>query len=271
MRNFILRHVVGWILVAVALVAATWLIWERAGRRGATQQPRVFAATTNFVPYYVHQANYSRRTDGAVVLTSYETFARRSDGATFEKSETVSPEGKLVNSTRQFRLPGGLVIDTEDVAGLMTAMRLPNGEERRNAAQWDPAAQCAKTFGGGALPTWSKVTEEQILGFPAFKAVTDTYRARTTVWRARDLGCVILKGKMEFKDSSGQVTGWAEATADTVQPGEPPADLFALPLSLRNVAPSERAKGNPLNIGKQVPEGIQSQDDLFAKYRASLP
>ena len=271
MRNVIFRHIVGWTLVAVASVAATWLIWERAGRRGATQQPRVFAATTNFVPYYVHQANYSRRTDGAVVLTSYETFARRSDGATFEKSETVSPEGKLVNSTRQFRLPGGLVIDTEDVAGLMTAMRLPNGEERRNAAQWDPAAQCAKTFGGGALPTWSKVTEEQILGFLAFKAVTDTYRARTTVWRARDLGCVILKGKMEFKDSSGQVTGWAEATADTVQPGEPPADFFALPLSLRNVAPSERAKGNPLNIGKQVPEGIQSQDDLFAKYRASLP
>jgi hypothetical protein len=85
------------------------------------------------------------------------------------------------------------------------------------------------------------------------------------------MGCVILKGKMEFKDSSGQVTGWTEATAVTVQPGEPPAELFALPLTLRNVAPSERAKGNPLNIAKEVPEGIQSQDDLFAKYRAELP
>jgi hypothetical protein len=121
------------------------------------------------------------------------------------------------------------------------------------------------------LPAWSKVTEEQILGFPSFKAVTDNVRVRVTVWGARDLGCVILKGKMEFKDSSGQITGWAEATADTVQPGEPPADLFALPLTLRNVAPSERAKGNPLNVAKEVPQGMQSQDDLFAKYRASLP
>jgi hypothetical protein len=205
------------------------------------------------------------------MLTTYETFARRSDGAIFEKTETLTPEGKLVNSTRRFRLPGGLVIDTEDVAGLMTAMRLPNGEERRNAAQWDPAAQCAKTFGGGSLPVWSKVTEEQILGLPAFKALTDTYRARATVRRARDLGCVILKGKMEFKDSSGQVTVWNEATADIVQAGEPPADLFALPLTLRNVSPSERGKGNPLNIGKQVPEGIQIQDDLFTKYRTSPP
>jgi hypothetical protein len=271
MRNVTFRHIVGWMLVAVVSVAASWLIWERAGHRGATQQPRVFAATPDFVPYYVHQANYSHRTDGEVVLTTYETFARRSDGAIFEKTETVTPEGKLVNSTRRFSLPGGLVIDTEDVAGLMTAMRLPNGEERRNKAQWDPAAQCAKTFGGSSLPVWSKVTEEQVLGFPAFKAVTDTARVRTTVWRARDLGCVILKGKMEFKDSSGQVTGWSEATADTVQPGEPPADLFALPLTLRNVSPSERAKGNHLNIGKQVPEGIQTQDDLFTKYRASLP
>jgi hypothetical protein len=271
MRNVILRHSAGWMLLAVASASATWLIRERVGRRGTTQPPRVFAATTNFVPYYVHQVNYTHRADGSVVLTSHETFARRTDGATFEKSESLTPEGKLVNSTRQFRLPGGLAIDTEDIAGLMTAMRLPNGEERRNAAQWDPNAQCAKTFGGGSLPTWSKVTEEQILGLAAFRAVTDTYRARVTVWRARDLGCVILKGRMEFKDSSGQVTVWNEATADTVQPGEPPADLFALPLTLRNVAPSERAKGNPLNIGKQVPEGIQTQDELFAKYRASLP
>jgi hypothetical protein len=271
MQNLTFRHIVCLMLVAATSVAGAWLIWGKSRRSGAMQQPRVFAASTNFTPYYVHQANYSHRSDGTVVLTSYETFARRSDGATFEKSETVTPEGKLVNSTRRCRLVGGLVIDTEDVAGLMTAMRLPNGEDRRNKAQWDPAAQCAKTFGGSSLPAWSKVTEEQILGFPAFKAVTDASRARTTVWRARDLGCVILKGRMEFKDSSGQVTGWAEATADTIQPGEPPADLFALPLTLRNVTPSERAKGNPLNVAKEVPEGLQSQDDLFAKYRASLP
>lgn len=232
---------------------------------------RAYAASTNFTPYYVHQTNYSLRRDDSMVLTSYETFARRSDGATFEKSETVTPEGKLVNSSRRFLLPGGLVIDTEDVAGLMSAMRLPNGDERRNKAQWDPAARCAKTFGGGSLPLWSKVTEEEILGLPAFKAVSDTTGVRTSVWRARDLGCVILKGKMEFKDSSGQITGWAEATADSVQQGEPPADLFALPLTLRNVSPSERAKGNPLNIAKEIPEGLKEQDDLFARYRASLP
>src|SRR5258708_26295077 len=187
MRNGTVRHIVSFMLIAADSIAAAWLIWGRSGGTGAIRHPQVFAATTTFAPYYVHQANYSHRTDGQVVLTSYETFARRSDGATFDKSETVTPEGKVINSTRQFRLPGGLVIDTEDIAGLMTAMRLPNGEDRRNKAQWDPAAQCAKTFGGSSLPVWSKVTEEQQLGFPAFKAVTDTARARTTVWRARDL------------------------------------------------------------------------------------
>ncbi len=230
----------------------------------------VFAAAQP-VPYYEHQANYSRRPDGSVVLTSYETFARRNDGATFEKSESVTPEGKLVNATRRFSLPGGLTIVTEDVAGLMTAMRLPNGDETRNRAQWDPSAQCAKTFGGGSLPAWCKVTEDRILGFAAFKAVTNTVRARATVWRARDLGCVILKGMLELKDASGRVTGWTEATADSIQPGEPPADLFAIPSTLRNVAPSQRVKGNPLNVAGEVPDQVRSEDELYAKYKAKLP
>ena len=91
----------------------------------ATALVMVLAATSSTVPYYVHQVNYSHRPDGTVVLTSYEVFARRGDGATLERSMTVTPEGKLVNSTRRFALPGGLAIDTEDVAGLMTAMRLP--------------------------------------------------------------------------------------------------------------------------------------------------
>src|SRR6266852_3289958 len=182
MRNPLSMHVARWTLVATASIVVSWLIWGRIGNQGTMQRFRVLAATTSTVPYYVHQVNYSHRPDGSVLLTSYDTFARRGDGATCAKSETVTPEGKLVNSTRRFALPGGLVIDTEDVAGLMTAMRLPNGDERRSKAQWDPSAQCAKTFGGGTLPTWSKITEEQILGFASFKAVTDTVRARTTVW-----------------------------------------------------------------------------------------
>jgi hypothetical protein len=246
-----------WIVITAA-AGFTWLI-------------RVLAATTSVVPYYVHQTNYSHRADGSVVLTSYETFARRGDGATFQKSEMLAPDGKLVNSTRHFDLPGGLVIDTEDAAGLMTAMRLPNADDRRNKAQWDPSAQCAKTFGGGSLPAWSKTSEEQLLGFLVFKAVTDTIRSRTTVWRARDLGCVILKGMMEFKDSSGHVTGWSEATVDTARQGEPLADLFALPLTLKNVAPSERVKANAPNIAKELPPEIQREDELFVKYRAALP
>jgi hypothetical protein len=43
---------------------------------------------------------------------------------------------------------------------------------------------------------------------------------------------------------------------------------------LREVIPTipvERAKGKPLSVAKEVPEGIQSQDDLFAKYRVALP
>jgi hypothetical protein len=251
MRNRLSLHIARWMVVAAAAA--------------------VLAATTSTVPYYVHQVNYSHRPDGTVVLTSYEVFARRGDGATLERSMTVTPEGKLVNSTRRLALPGGLVIDTEDLAGLMTAMRLPNGDEQRAKAQWDPSAQCAKTFGGGSLPAWSKVTEEQILGFAAFKAVTDTVRARTTVWRARDLGCVILKGMLELKDSSGQVTGWTEATADSIQQGEPPAALFAIPATLKSVPPSERIRGNPLNRAGEVPDAVRSQDDLFEKYKASLP
>jgi hypothetical protein len=259
-----------WLLVVTASVAATWLIWGRTGRQGM-QRFRVLAATTSTVPYYVHQVNYSHRPDGSVVLTSYETFARRGDGAIFQHTEMVTPEGKLVNSTRRFDLPGGLVIDTEDVAGLMTAMRLPSANERRSKAQWDPAAQCTKTFGGATLPAWSKITEEQILGFAAFKAVTESFRARTSVWRARDLGCVILKGMIEFKDSSGQVTGWTEATADSIQQGEPPADLFAIPTTLKNVPPSQRVKGAAPNYTGEVPAAVRSEDDLFAKYKASLP
>jgi hypothetical protein len=271
MRNLLSLRFARWMIVVTASVVVSWLIWGRIGRQDTMQRFRVLAATTSTVPYYVHQVNYSHRPDGSVVLTSYETFARRGDGATFEKSESLTPEGKLVNSTRRFGLPGGLMIDTEDVAGLMTAMRLPNGDERRSKAQWDPSAQCAKTFGGGSLPAWSKITEEHILGFAAFKAITDTVRARTTVWRARDLGCVILKGMLELKDSSGQVTGWAEATADSIQQGDPPTELFAIPVTLKNVAPSARVKGNPLNHAGEVPDAVRNQDDLFAKYKASVP
>lgn len=258
------------VLAGAVLLAAGWMFLEFNGHRGRGSETRVFAAG-RVTPYYIHQTNYTHRADGSVVLTSYSTLARRSDGAMVERTEALTPEGKVLNSTRRFFFPGGVVVDTEDLAGLVTVMRLPGGEARHTQSQLDPAAQCAKTFGGGGLPAWAQITEERLLGYATFKATVDGPKARSEVWRAPELGCAIVKQILGLKDQSGQVTRWAEATADTIHVAEPPGDPFVIPATFRNVPPSERVKGNPLNVSHEVPESVRADDDLFAKYRASLP
>jgi hypothetical protein len=135
---------------------------------------------------------------------------------------------------------------------------LPHEDELRAKNQLDPAHQCAQTLGGSASPERARITEERILGYDTYKAVVDNVRVRFTIWRARDLGCAVLKGTTEFKNKSGTVEFWTDTIADVIQPGEPPAGLFELPLKFKNVAPSNR-NGNTL------------QDDDFAKYKTSLP
>ncbi len=220
------------------------------------------------VPYYVHQKFFTHLPNGTQRLDSQQTFARRSDGSVFEKVETYDHDGALVNTGSHLALTGGLLIDTDDLAGVMTSMQLPDGDNRRDAMQWTPESKCTRSAGGKTVEATEEITEEQINGHPAFKIVTDVSGARVVFWRAKDLGCAVLKETLEMKDPSGKaVAGWAEVIADDIRPGEPPAALFVPPTKLKNVPPTERIKGNHLNKSGLVPASARQDDELFRKYK----
>jgi hypothetical protein len=181
----------------------------------------------SIVPYkiVINETNVTRtgqREPGAVF-----TRALRSDGSHVKRSELL---GRLVPvSQRDISLVDGTRISLNEIKELKSTTFDP--ARSVFAEQRDPSARCLKTYGGATVSPHEEIVGEL---FHVGHRVVHVRRNDTTNYLALDLGCAVLRTTV-----GPDASPWNIQTATTIDVGEPPSALFAVPDNYREVAPSE--------------------------------
>lgn len=233
----------------------------------------VRAAGHLYTPYVLRAENFGSTPGKAPVLTEKRLRAVRRDGAFVEQSVRYVRSGS--RSEREFGLPGGITILTNDELHIMTAMQVPDLDSARERQRWDPSQSCALSVGGNQPPQPSHIETDSLLGYAAFKLVVDHPGLRLSIWRAPVLDCAELRLVFEKKNpQTGEVLVTADRTATEVIVGDPDPILFQVPGNFRNLSPTERARETALaccnhKLTAQELALLQPKDILFQKYRIS--
>lgn len=199
-----------------------------------TRTPVVGVRDGRYTPYTLVTARSFRTASGSIVRSNIRaTFAVRSDGAYVDKYEALDNRHYWKNTIRRtISFPSGLLINTDDVAELKSTMLDKVGNRIRLAS---PQEQCLRTRERVPLREYrqSAVSEEVVSGY----RTVVVRGANSTLWYAVDVGCALLQADTDFGPN-----GLSRTTLESLTPGEPSPDLFAVRDAYEEVPPSVRIR-----------------------------
>lgn len=169
-----------------------------------------------------------------------------------------SPENTPTISKLHFgRRDGSVGVRTTEIVNgrPCTTTMTWNAETREQVTASDCVAMKSTTFldrvpyrvAGHAVPTCAKFLAmgnlagvENIQGLKVERFESDTKSARTIVYAAPDLGCLMVRAAHYWKGSDGKVTSTTFEEPFDVRVGSYDPSLFSIPVDYREVLPSER-------------------------------
>lgn len=206
----------------------------------------------------------------APAVGSRRIFAIRGDLSTVTESFVYFLNGSGVSShTREIGFANGDRVRIDERLSLVTAVRTPVvfSEE---LPQLTARSDCSEDFLGNRQHAFAD-RNEKILGFRVVSETKEYGERRITSWVSPELGCVELRRRAEFLDSSGRVTDTSEQVAVSATPGEPEARLFSVPLHYEHVSYSTQMARAAQAAGRTASEAgvaaLRQQDEVWEKHR----
>lgn len=167
------------------------------------------------------------KSTGEASVVDKRVVARRSDGSKVFAHELRGTN--TLNKHRRIHTADGLYILVDDVLGTtITYREFPAGSNVRELNSLEPATDCQTTRSGGKTST-EVIGHDEVLGYRAVKAVSESQADRWTFWLAPDLACEILQQIIEFARPGEPFELNSHMTATKVRLGEPDAYLFEVP------------------------------------------
>jgi len=160
---------------------------------------------------------------GSTVALVFTT-AQRSDGAQMRRQEMIGPDGKIRSSERTIELTDGTVASFDAISSLRTTT-YDSTRKWRNGIR-STSSGCVKSAAGTTMNA-----KEVVVG----KDLVDRYEvikishSGNHIWVAPSLGCAVLRAQY----------GPNLRVAETIVGGEPSAEPFAVPVTYREVPPSQ--------------------------------
>jgi hypothetical protein len=225
--------------MSVALVRAKsavyWILWiavilaaVNVGRQAKPGvQGLLWGPPAKVVPHTVVLRSRLFHADGSYEdLPFWETVAVRSDGSSVTRHTGGRP-GNAVSS-RLILLRSGKRIETDDIAETKTTEPVDVKTVFRQLR--DPATDCSMTYveRPSTAPGTRMLTSEQVGSWSALSL----HANRSTTWFVKDLGCAVIKSRLE----TAHGTGGKDPISSAI--GEPDPTLFAVPDRYTEAPPS---------------------------------
>jgi len=262
--------------IAVLSTATTVGVRQRirahAAQVAAQRAQDVIASLPPIVPALVSFKEVLSTPGQPDLLSTERQYAIRSDGSEVRVDKQHRNDGVVYLTHWSLELADGTSAQGDDVTRTMTAVKMPRGPYGSTLTRLDPKQNCAASaIGPSTTPT--PIVHETVLSFETARILlSDTGKARTTVWRAPNLNCLELRRFAEFKKPDGSVESTSDLFATGVVVGEPDPSLFALMSGHANLSYSERHRRlNAALGGPPIPaaemQAVERQDATFEKYR----
>ncbi len=220
--------------------------------------------------FTIVQRQVTRTLPGGAVFETFQFQAQRSDGSTAEGQAATPSHPRLFRPRHVVLKTKGERVLIDDSARVKTTWFF---EPKASSPSADPVCGF-HTLSASAKPALKG--EENVLGFRTVVIQTEIgHEFLTTVWRAPDLDCTVVKMTEVRRNERGDVTGRFELEPTLITVGPPDAKQFDVPPDYVEKSPVEtelaRRAGDPRSPrGDNLPASLQQLESRYQENHRTM-